>query len=75
MRPIALVLTLVLSLLAAPATWAQPASPTYRVGVLVPLPAAAANDLVQRYASSCESSATSRDETSCSTSSSRRRRR
>jgi putative tryptophan/tyrosine transport system substrate-binding protein len=47
MRPIALVLTLVLSFLAAPATWAQPASPTYRVGVLVPLPAAAANDLVQ----------------------------
>jgi putative ABC transport system substrate-binding protein len=47
MRPIALVLALVLSLLAAPATWAQPASPTYRVGVLVPLPAAAANDLVQ----------------------------
>ena len=47
MRPIALVLTLVLSLLVAPAAWAQPASPTYRVGVLVPLPAAAANDLVQ----------------------------
>jgi putative ABC transport system substrate-binding protein len=47
MRPIALVLTLVLSLLAAPTAWAQPASPTYRVGVLVPLPAAAANDLVQ----------------------------
>jgi len=47
MRPIALVLTLVLSLLVAPTAWAQPASPTYRVGVLVPLPAAAANDLVQ----------------------------
>ncbi|HZO39053.1 MAG TPA: ABC transporter substrate-binding protein [Methylomirabilota bacterium] len=47
MRPIALVLTLVLSLLAAPTAWAQPASPPYRVGVLVPLPAAAANDLVQ----------------------------
>jgi len=47
MRLIALVLTLVLSLLAAPAAWAQPASPTYRAGVLVPLPAAAATDLVQ----------------------------
>jgi len=48
MRPIALVVTLVLSLLTAPAAWAQPTtSPTYRGGVLVPLPAAAATDLVQ----------------------------
>jgi putative ABC transport system substrate-binding protein len=48
MRPIALVLTLVLSLLAAPAAWAQTTTTaTYRVGVLVPLPAAAATDLVQ----------------------------
>ena len=46
MRPIALVLTLVLSLLVAPAAWAQTAAATYRVGVLVPLPAAAATDLV-----------------------------
>ena len=47
MRPIALVLTLVLSLLVAPAAWAQTTTTaTYRVGVLVPLPAAAATDLV-----------------------------
>jgi putative tryptophan/tyrosine transport system substrate-binding protein len=48
MRPIAILLTLVLSILVAPVAWAQTTTTaTYRVGVLVPLPAAAATDLVQ----------------------------